>query len=134
MRVVRGSGPGPWADAPLAEVVRENRERLGLSQVDFAAMTGMSQSEVSQLERGWIAAPSLERMQNMAHVFGMPIEEMLRQTHWVGRDDEVSIRSSQFWMVGGDPMAELINEARDLDAGSLAMLVRMARVLKAGAQ
>ncbi len=60
----------------LAEAVKANRKRLGLSQEAFAYEAQIDRTYVSQIERG-IANPSLSVIAKIADVFKLEISELL---------------------------------------------------------
>lgn len=57
-------GPRRWVH-PLAEQLRARRYQLGISQEDLAAQVGLSQSQVSDMERGAVS-PTLATLNLIA--------------------------------------------------------------------
>lgn len=128
----RGSGIGPWHDSEIAKTLRRWREDSGLSQSDVAAMVGdgATQSEISQLERGWIRAPRYQRMASFAKVMGVPLDQLLRETRWIGPfGGGANVEAVELWTVSEDPIQDLLNVAESLSVQDLATLVRLARIL-----
>jgi transcriptional regulator with XRE-family HTH domain len=62
----------------LARRIRALRERRGLTQEDFAALSGISVSFASLLERGE-RSPSYETLLQVAAALGLPLSELFRQ-------------------------------------------------------
>ncbi len=59
-------------------VIRENRERRGLSQEALAELANLNRSFLGEIERG-IAVPSIETMQKLADAFGEKLSTLLSQ-------------------------------------------------------
>jgi len=56
--------------------VTERRKALGWRQADLAEKLGVETETISRFERG-LALPSLERLDEMAHILGISIAELL---------------------------------------------------------
>ena len=54
----------------IAEILREARERAGLSQAALAIRAGTKQSTISRLEAG-LEAPTIERVERILLVMGL---------------------------------------------------------------
>jgi transcriptional regulator with XRE-family HTH domain len=74
--------------ASLGEVIRGRRIRLGLTQQDLAARTGMiiRQSDVSRLERNQIGLPRRDRLEQIATALDYSVGELLAASGWVGAE------------------------------------------------
>jgi transcriptional regulator with XRE-family HTH domain len=70
-------------DLQIGRIARILRQRIGLRQSDVAARAGCSQSEVSLLDRGRIAAMSLGRLRKLFAVFDADLVVYVR---WRGGD------------------------------------------------
>jgi transcriptional regulator with XRE-family HTH domain len=57
--------------------VRERREKLRLSQEDFADQVGLDRTYVSGIERG-TRNPTLATMKRLAEGLGVPLETLLK--------------------------------------------------------
>lgn len=65
------------ADAQLTgERIAYHRKRLGLSQVEFAALIGRSESWVSQVERGVRAVDRVSVLQHVANALGVTVDDL----------------------------------------------------------
>jgi len=60
----------------LGRQVAKRRKALGWLQADLAEKLGVETETISRFERG-LALPSLERLDEMAHILGIPIAELL---------------------------------------------------------
>jgi transcriptional regulator with XRE-family HTH domain len=67
------------SDAPkhFGRRVRERREKLRLSQEDFADQVGLDRTYVSGIERG-TRNPTLATMKRLAEGLGIPLETLLK--------------------------------------------------------
>lgn len=62
----------------LRDLVRNGRQRLGLSQTEFARKIGLSQKAVSQMERGEIRQPRTDVLMQLARVLDVPLADVMR--------------------------------------------------------
>ena len=62
----------------LQEVIKRRRKTLGISQLDWAEMSGISLPTVKDIERGH-ANPSLSTISKLLDVLGMEITYHIRQ-------------------------------------------------------
>lgn len=60
------------ADLPFPKCIREMRTAIGLSQADFAKMTGLTIRMVAEIEKGR-ANPTLETILRLASPFGLQV-------------------------------------------------------------
>lgn len=69
----------------LGEIIREFRELHGISQRQFARMSGLSNGYISQLEanlnnkNGLPISPSLEAIKQVADAMDVPLDDVLRK-------------------------------------------------------
>ena len=64
--------------AQVVRLLREERERRGLSKYAIAERSGLSQQMVGYVEKG-LRCPSLETAMRMADAIGIDLEEVIRQ-------------------------------------------------------
>lgn len=62
---------------PLAALVRERREALGLTQVDLSDQVGMSQEWASNIETGKVRTPRIKTLNRLAGVLGVDVDELV---------------------------------------------------------
>jgi transcriptional regulator with XRE-family HTH domain len=60
----------------LGKRVAQRRKALGWLQAELAEKLGVEMETISRFERG-LALPSLERLDELAHILGIPIAELL---------------------------------------------------------
>lgn len=63
----------------LREIMKQRREKFGLSQLDLAEMAGVSLASVKDIERGR-GNPTIATVQKILEVIGMEIVYQIRQT------------------------------------------------------
>jgi transcriptional regulator with XRE-family HTH domain len=73
----------------LGEIIRRQRELNELSMRQFAAMVGISNPYLSQIERG-LRRPSEEVMENIARSLRMSADALYEQAGVISEDDEES--------------------------------------------
>ena len=64
--------------AQLFRLLKEERERLGLSKYAVAAKTGLSQQTLGYLERG-MTSPSFDTVYRMARALNVEVGELVRR-------------------------------------------------------
>lgn len=62
-----------WEETPPGYLLREAREKAGVTQADLAAQLGTTQQAVSQAER-WDANPTVAFMRRWAEACGVELE------------------------------------------------------------
>ena len=67
-----------WEETPPGYLLREAREKAGLTQADLAAQLGTTQQAVSQAER-WDANPTVAFMRRWAEACGVELEIRLEK-------------------------------------------------------
>jgi transcriptional regulator with XRE-family HTH domain len=75
--------------SPLGQFIRRNRELSEYSMRQFAALVGISNPYLSQIERG-LRAPSEQVVQSIAEVLQMSADTMYEQAGVVSDGDEPS--------------------------------------------
>jgi transcriptional regulator with XRE-family HTH domain len=61
----------------LATVIRELREREGMTQIELSKKAKVSQGYVAALETGLKKNPSLPTLRKLARALGVPVGELL---------------------------------------------------------
>ncbi len=103
------------------EVIRETRERHGLSQRRLALRAGTTQAVVSRIERG-LASPTVETLRRLLAAMGWEVDVVLRRSRWQDHDPE-ALRS----FGAQDPPARLAGIERTIrDVGALRGAARRA--------
>lgn len=72
----------------LGQVILKRRAELGLTQEQLAERIGVSvrQSEVSRLERDYVALPRRYRLEQIARALDLPLGELLVRSGWAGAE------------------------------------------------
>jgi transcriptional regulator with XRE-family HTH domain len=63
--------------AELRDLIRAERDRLGMTQEELAEAIGMSQRWVSSAERGEIKQPKVSTLTRLARVFGRDVADLV---------------------------------------------------------
>lgn len=63
----------------LAQTLREVREGRGLSQVELAEKSGLTQAAISDLERGDTLRPHFETISKLAKALNVPLETFISE-------------------------------------------------------
>jgi transcriptional regulator with XRE-family HTH domain len=63
----------------LADTVKTQRKRIGLSQEEFADLVGIDRTYASQIERA-VANPSLHVLCNLAKVLKLSLSQLLGES------------------------------------------------------
>lgn len=78
------SSEAAWGD--LADYLRAQRKLARLSLRHLAQLTGVSDSYLSQVERG-LHQPSPEVLRAIARVLGIPVADLYERLGWLGPED-----------------------------------------------
>lgn len=95
--------PGPWPE--VAELLRAQRKLARLSLRTLARMADVSDSYLSQVERG-IYQPSPEILKSIADSLGVPVTPLYERLGWLGHDtaeDETAPAPSVEAAIAADP-------------------------------
>jgi len=95
----------------LARRIRALRERLGLTQEDFAARSGISVSFASLLERGE-RSPSYETLLQVAAALGLPLSELFRHEEDEDAGADRLVRFTRERRLGRQDVDKLLTVAR----------------------
>ncbi|WP_423488553.1 helix-turn-helix domain-containing protein [Mycobacteroides sp. PCS013] len=67
----------------LANLLKNRRQKLGLSANETARRAGINQGNYWRIEAGEIAKPNAEKLGAIGHVLGIPISELFSATGWM---------------------------------------------------
>ena len=62
----------------IGDNIRKHRNRLGLSQEDFAQKSGVKYTTLTKIESGVIKTPSVVMVGKIAKTLGVSIEDLLK--------------------------------------------------------
>jgi len=67
----------------LGQLVRERRRELGITQEELEARSGISQTQISQIETGRTLRPEVETLERLAPPLALGIDELRVAAGWV---------------------------------------------------
>lgn len=117
------------AGVALGKVIRERRLVLGFSQEEYAARVGdgLTQSDVSLIERGGVGRPRALRMARLADALGWTAQELMERAGWIrggdGRETSELLRASGIELARIELM-QLVSEVNAEDVRTLLMVAR----------
>jgi len=62
----------------IGKNVKKYRNKIGLSQEDFATKSGVKYTTLTKIESSVIKKPSVMVMDQIARAFGVPIEDLIK--------------------------------------------------------
>lgn len=77
----------------INEYLKNEREKRGLSQREFAKIVGLSNTYIANLERGYDKrsgkpiSPTIETLKGIAQSLNIQLEDFLKQSGYVPKDD-----------------------------------------------
>jgi len=69
--------------------IRERRERLGMSQIELAARSGVKQSVISDIENNKTTRPRIDTVASIARALGCTVDDLIGDS-----DDTTSEKSA----------------------------------------
>ncbi len=63
----------------LGQAIMKRRQRLGMTQLEFAEKLGVEQHSVSRMEKG-IISPKMARLRDVADILDCTVADLFRQT------------------------------------------------------
>ena len=118
----------------LGEVIKTYREEHGLSMRDFAKLSGLSNTMISNYEHGVskktgeALIPSLGNVAKIASAMGIEIEDLVKMCG--GTLDAVQLRDASDYRGSNFRIARLVGIANGLSTKSLKELVAYAEFLE----
>ena len=105
----------------VGQRIRQLRREHGVAQSELAIAAGISQSTLSDMERGEIAGRSLETLARLARFFGVSADFLLGlQKETIGLPAQPQLSPREL---------ELVRMVRELDAERANLVLRMAQTL-----
>jgi transcriptional regulator with XRE-family HTH domain len=119
---------------PLATLVRDARNRAGLTQEELSELIGRSLSYVGMLEIGRVDRPKPETLRRLAEALRMPIEDLLVATGQLQAPQE-DVAATVMRIASLPTPEERLRAWRELpESFRASMLVLMRDVFQAAAQ
>lgn len=100
------------AVAPLGLLVRENRERLHLTQQELATRIGVSRSAISELEAGRIEQPRATVFARLGKALGLPAAALLAAAGYPESEVILDIEADEIALLAAS-LAQLAGNERD---------------------
>lgn len=90
----------------LGDVLKETRDKQGLSLRDVERQTGIQNAHLSQIENGTITKPEMAMLWELASLYGLDYADLLRRAGHV-QGNETSGRQRQRMTVAMRAMSDL---------------------------
>ncbi len=119
------SSEAAWAD--LAEYLRSQRKTARLSLRHLAQLTQVSDSYLSQVERG-LYQPSPEVLRAIAKALGIPVARLYERLGWLDEEDSAGVSPGEAPASPVDVVSAIEADAR-LTQAQKSALAGMYRVL-----
>jgi transcriptional regulator with XRE-family HTH domain len=71
----------------LADTIRKQRQKLGLSASEVARQAGVAKGTVTRLELGQIASPRMDNLRAIADVLQLPLTDILAESSLLRSSD-----------------------------------------------
>ncbi|MHA7141043.1 helix-turn-helix domain-containing protein [Arthrobacter sp. Sr33] len=71
----------------LAETIRNQRKKLGLSASEVARQAGVAKGTITRLELGQIASPRMDNLRAIADVLQLPLTDILAESSLLRSSD-----------------------------------------------
>lgn len=71
----------------LAETIRKQRQKLGLSASEVARQAGVAKGTITRLELGQITSPRMENLRTIADVLQLPLTDILAESSMLRGSD-----------------------------------------------
>lgn len=105
----------------LGQLIRDRRRELGLTQEELEGLSGVSQTYISQVERGRTTRPLEETLAVFSEALQIPLRDLRVAAGWLEVESVVVTRDAVDVLVEGDVPGMLGAEA-SVDSGSDAVI------------
>ena len=85
----------------LASVVKNAREKLGISQRELSRRTGIDNNTVAKIEKGERKKPNVLSLRKISFLLNLNLEELLKLAGYNEQDIEVSLNQNNFIFSSG---------------------------------
>lgn len=85
----------------LASVVKNAREKLGISQRELSRRTGIDNNTVAKIEKGERKKPNVLSLRKISFLLKLDLEELLKLAGYNEQDIEVSLNQNNFIFSSG---------------------------------
>lgn len=81
-------------DKTLASVVKESREKMGISQRELSRKTGIDNNTIAKIEKGLRKKPNILSLRKLSMTLNIEFEELLKLADYSKEDIETSTSNS----------------------------------------
>lgn len=85
----------------LASVVKNAREKLGISQRELSRRTGIDNNTLAKIEKGERKKPNVLSLRKISFLLNLDLEELLKLAGYNEQDIEVSLNQNNFIFSSG---------------------------------
>ena len=101
----------------LASVVKNAREKLGISQRELSRRTGIDNNTVAKIEKGERKKPNVLSLRKISFLLNLDLEELLKLAGYNEQDIEVALNQNSFIISSGNApliaLEDMINRDKD---------------------
>lgn len=96
----------------LASVVKEGREKLGISQRELSRRTGIDNNTVAKIEKGERKKPNVLSLRKLSYVLCLNLEEILKLSEYNQSDIDIALNQNDnsFTIVHDDSSIVLLED------------------------
>ena len=101
----------------LASVIKNARERIGISQREVSRRTGIDNNTVAKIEKGERKKPNVLSLRKISFLLKLDLEELLKLAGYNEQDIEVALNQNSFIISSGNApliaIEDMINRNKD---------------------
>lgn len=101
----------------LASVIKNARERIGISQREVSRRTGIDNNTLAKIEKGERKKPNVLSLRKISFLLNLDLEELLKLAGYNGQDIEVALNQNSFIISSGNAplisLEDMINRDKD---------------------
>ncbi|MBR2827665.1 MAG: helix-turn-helix transcriptional regulator [Bacilli bacterium] len=101
----------------LASVVKNARERIGISQREVSRRTGIDNNTLAKIEKGERKKPNVLSLRKISFLLNLDLEELLKLAGYNDQDIEVALNQRNFIISSGNAplisLEDMINRDKD---------------------
>lgn len=104
-------------DKTLASLVKEAREKIGISQRELSRRTGIDNNTLAKIEKGERKKPNVLSLRKISFLLNLDLEELLKLAGYNDQDIEVALNQRNFIISSGNStliaLEDMINRNKD---------------------
>ncbi len=101
----------------LASVVKNAREKIGISQRELSRRTGIDNNTIAKIEKGERKKPNVLSLRKISFLLNLDLEELLKLAGYNEQDIEVALNQNSFIISSGNAplisLEDMINRDKD---------------------